>query len=131
MHEVEKVEEPDKPIDPDEIEDLELRKIITTRSEVREAIYQAMNYATDTTAFKTIRRMMETPDVPDGVKKDLLLGWLAHRRADRELHHKITSGRTGGEITFNVSFGTNEELKNVKDTRQAFGLDSAEDAEIR
>ncbi len=131
MHEIEKVEESDDAIAPEEIEDPELRKIITTRAEVREAIYQAMGYATDTTAFKTIRRMMETPDTPDGVKKDLLLGWLAHRRADKELRHKIASGKTNDGITFNVSFGTNEELKNVRETRQAFGLDSAEDADVR
>jgi hypothetical protein len=113
----------------DEIEDAELRKIVGTDPGVRQAIYEAMNYAVDSTALKSIRSMMNGPDVPDGVKKDLLLGWLEHRRKDREVTARLTSGRSAEGITFNVSFATNAEVDNVKQARQVFGVEKAEDAE--
>lgn len=115
----------------DQIEDPELRAIIGKAPEVRQAIYEAMNYAVDSTALKSIRLMMNGPNVPDGVKKDLLLGWLEHRRKDRELTANISRGHVNADgITFNVSFATNAEVDNVKRARQVFGVDEAEDAEV-
>lgn len=115
----------------EQIEDPEIRKIVATDPEVKQAIYNAMNYAVDSTALKSIRSMMNGPDVPDGVKKDLLLGWLEHRRKDREVTHRLTSGATGDAITFNVNFATDAEVSNVKRARQVFGVEAADDAEVR
>jgi hypothetical protein len=115
----------------EQIEDPEIRKIVATDPEVKQAIYNAMNYAVDSTALKSIRSMMNGPDVPDGVKKDLLLGWLEHRRKDREVTHRLTSGATADGITFNVNFATDAEVSNVKRARQVFGVEAAEDAEVR
>lgn len=114
----------------DQIDDEELREIIAKSPEVREAIHLAMNYAVDSTAMATVRRMMQDADVADGVKKDLLLGWLEHRRKDKELSGRLRNGGRSGEgITFNVSFATNAEVDGVKQARRVFGVDEVEDAE--
>lgn len=110
----------------DAIEDPELRKIVEKGAEVREMVAGAMSYAVDSTAMKSARQMMSSPDVPDGVKKDLILGWMEHRRKDKELRGKLASGNTGEGVTFNVSFATNAEVDNMKRARKAFGVDDAE-----
>ena len=114
----------------DQIDDPEIREIITKSPEVREAIHQAMCYAVDSTAMNTVRGMMQDVDVADGVKKDLLLGWLDHRRKEKEVHLRLHGNGAGGEgITFNVSFATNAEVDNVKQARQVFGVDEEEKGE--
>lgn len=114
----------------EEVDDDEIREILRRSPEAREAIHAAMNYAVDSTAFAQARKMMQDADVPEGVRKDMILGWLEHRRKDKEVMGRLKSGNMGENIVFNVSFGTDSEVKNVQDTRRAFGLENAEDATV-
>lgn len=108
----------------------EVRALLEKPAEVRQMIYSAMNEMVDSTALSSARKLMSSPETPDRVKADFILGWLAHRRANKELMHKIASGDSGGiSLTFNVG-GTDREEANVKRVRSAFGLgDKAEDAQ--
>lgn len=114
----------------DEIDDEEVREILSKSPEAREAIHAAINYAVDSTAMNVARRMLSDVNVPDGVKKDLLLGWLEHRRKDKELVARVKSGSMSEGITFNFNVATDVEAKNVRQAREVFGVETVEDATV-
>jgi len=111
-----------------EIEDDEVREVVRQTPELRQVVYEAMSQIVDSTAVQTARKMMTSSDVADNIKRDVIFGWLAHRRNDRELMHKISSGKSDG-ISFTFNVGTNQEVDNVKQVKSAFGISEAEDAE--
>ena len=112
-----------------EIDDPEVRDVVARPAELRQMVYEAMNQIVDSTAVQSARKMMTSPDVPDNIKRDVIFGWLAHRRQDRELMHKIASGKSDG-ISFTFNVGTNQEVDNVRQIKSAFGVGEAEDAEV-
>jgi hypothetical protein len=115
----------------EQVENDEVRKVLKKPAELRQAVYEAMGEIVDSTALQTARRLMSGPDVQDSIKRDMVLGWLAHRRANKELMHKISSGDSGG-ISFTFNMGTDAEVENVRRVRNAFGVSGeAEDAEVR
>lgn len=112
----------------EEIEDDEVREYLKKPEELRRIVAQTKSALVDHTALQTARMLMSSPDTPEGVKRDMVVEWLKHRRAERELTHKIQSGQPDG-INFNFTFGTNAEVDNIRQVKSAFGVDDAEDVE--
>lgn len=113
-----------------EVDDPQLREVISKSANARMAIYKAMEYVLDSTAMSSAKRLMTSPDVPDTIKRDMILGWLSHRRNDRELAHRMTGSQQGNAISFTFNMNA-QEGNNVERARKAFGIvDEVEDAAI-
>ena len=110
------------------LEDGEIKELILSNPRVKQAVYNAMSQIVDSTAMQTARHLMSSSSVADNIKRDMVIGWLAHKRQERELVHKIESGRQDG-ISFTFNLGTNAEVESVRRTKQAFGISEAADAE--
>ena len=114
----------------EEVDDPQLREVLQKSPEARQAIYKSMQYVLDSSAMSAARRLMTSADVPDAIKRDMVIGWLAHRRNDREIEHRLSGGGAAGNaITFTFNMN-GQEGDNVKRVREAFGVAEAEDAVV-
>lgn len=119
-------DEKNEPLDIAEyVEDKEVLKVLQQPLEVSDAILEAKSLIVDHAAIGTIRQLMQSSD-SDAVKLQAVQTWLGNRTKLREIQSR--KGDSGA--TFNFNFAADKEVSNVKETRRAFGLDSAEDAEV-
>lgn len=111
-----------------EIDDPEVVQIAKTDPQARDLILAALTYANDTTSLKTLRHLMSDQNVNDRTRLDAVATWYTHRREMKKIDQIGKSVANGFSVQF--TFGTQEEMDNVKRARSAFGIKDAEDATI-